>query len=115
MAVSTLVIDDGELQDIRDALQELGVEYRWFRTGPARNVKLESPARLFATTARYALQAEPMAGQASLRPVCMAVLDDDARTVCKQLRERGFDYVLRRPVHPIALRLLLLRSLYRGD
>ena len=115
MAVSTLIIDDGELQDIRDTLQELGVEYRWLRSGPARDAKHESPARLFVATARYALQADPMAGQASLRPVCMAVLDDDARTVCTQLRERGFDYVLRRPVHPIALRLLLLRSLYRGD
>ena len=31
-----------------------------------------------------------------------------------QLRGVGFDYLVRRPIHPGALRLLLLRALYRG-
>ena len=31
------------------------------------------------------------------------------------LRRIGFDLLVRRPVHPFALRLLLLRALYRGD
>ena len=115
MAVSALVIDDGELQDVRDVLGELGVEYRWVRPEDARGVKGEPPSRLFVTTARHALQTEPMDGQAGSRPGRIAVLDDEARTACAQLRELGFDYLVRRPVHPIALQLLLLRTLYRGD
>jgi hypothetical protein len=34
--------------------------------------------------------------------------------LCGMLRRQGFRYVVRRPVHPDALRLLLLRSLFRG-
>jgi c-di-GMP-binding flagellar brake protein YcgR len=115
MAVSALVIDDGELQDVRDVLGRLGVEYRWIRPDDARGVPCESPSRLLITTARHALQTEPLAGPAGARPVRIAVLDDEARAACTQLRERGFDYLVRRPVHPIALQLLLLRTLYRGD
>jgi hypothetical protein len=115
MAVSALVIDDGELTDVRELLDELGVEYSWIRASCAQGVKYESPSRLFVTTARHALQAEPGDGEASARPVRMAVLTDEARNATSQLRERGFEYVVRRPVHPIALQLLLLRALYRGD
>lgn len=115
MAVSALVIDDGELQDVRDVLGELGVEYRWIRPDDARGAKGEPPSRLFVTTARHALQTEPMDGQGSSRPVRIAVLDDESKTACAQLRGLGFDYLVRRPVHPIALQLLLLRTLYRGE
>jgi hypothetical protein len=115
MAVSALVIDDGELTDVRELLGELGVEYCWIRASAAQGVKYEAPARLLVTTARHALQAEPGDGEASARPVRMVVLADEARSASAQLRERGFDYVVRRPVHPVALQLLLLRALYRGE
>lgn len=115
MAVSVSVIDDGELQDVRDVLQKLAVQYRWTRPHSTRDVASEAPSRLLVTTARLALQAEPIQDAAGFRPRRIAVLDDDARAACAQLRERGFDYLVRRPVHPLALELLLLRALYRGD
>jgi hypothetical protein len=115
MAVSTLVIDDGELKDVRDMLSGLGVEYAWVRPHAARGAGSAAPARLLVTSARQALQIEAPKDTAAGGPVRIAVLDDEARAACAQLRERGFDYLVRRPVHPIALQLLLLRCLYRGE
>jgi hypothetical protein len=48
-------------------------------------------------------------------PVRVVVVDQDSKTLRDQLRQVGFDYLVRRPVHPEALRLLVMHSLYRGD
>jgi hypothetical protein len=114
MAESVLLIGDEELKDVRDALEELRVDYRWLRPG-AKGPASASATRLLVTTARLGLLMEPAAASAGQRPVCVAILDEDSKTVSARLRERGFDYLVRRPVHPIALQLLLLRTLYRGD
>jgi hypothetical protein len=45
----------------------------------------------------------------------LVVVEEDSNSLREQLRRCGFDYLIRRPVHPEALRLLLLRCLYRGD
>ena len=44
----------------------------------------------------------------------IAILDGESRTVCALLRRSSFEMIVRRPVHPAALRLLLLHALYRG-
>ena len=41
-------------------------------------------------------------------------MEEDSPTLREQLRKKGFDFLVRRPVHPTALRLLVLRALYRG-
>jgi hypothetical protein len=46
--------------------------------------------------------------------VTIAIVDTASQMLCGMLRRQGFRYVVRRPVHPDALRLLLLRSLFRG-
>jgi hypothetical protein len=46
--------------------------------------------------------------------VTVAVAGADSLTLRGMLRRQGFHYVVRRPVHPEALRLLLMRALYRG-
>jgi hypothetical protein len=46
--------------------------------------------------------------------VTIAVVDSESQTLCGMLRRQGFRYVVRRPVHPEALRLLLGRALFRG-
>ena len=115
MAVPALLIDDGELADVREILGELGVEHRWLATDRAQAEPCEAPSRVLVTTARYALRGGMLAGEASSRPLRMAVLDGEREGISVLLRERGFDYVVRRPVHPITLQLLLLRALYRGD
>jgi hypothetical protein len=43
------------------------------------------------------------------------VVNEDSTGLRERLRRSGFDYLVRRPVHPEALRLLLLRSLYHGE
>jgi len=115
MAESVLLIGDDELKDVRDALEELRVDYRWLRLGDTKGLAHASATRLLVTSARQGLLIEPAARPPSPRPVCLAILDEDSKTVSARLRERGFDYLVRRPVHPIALQLLLLRALYRGD
>ena len=47
--------------------------------------------------------------------VRIVVVNEDSTTLRSRLRSAGFDFLVRRPVHPEALRLLLLRVLYRGD
>jgi hypothetical protein len=44
----------------------------------------------------------------------IAVLDRNTRALRNVVRRAGVDLVVRRPVHPTALRLLLLHALYRG-
>jgi hypothetical protein len=47
--------------------------------------------------------------------VRIVVVQEDSTTMREQLRRIGFDFLVRRPVHPEALRLLILRSLYSGQ
>ncbi len=43
------------------------------------------------------------------------VVSEDSTTLRARLREVGFDYLVRRPVHPEALRLLVLHCIYSGE
>jgi hypothetical protein len=44
----------------------------------------------------------------------MVIASEDSPTLRGMLREGGFDVLLRQPVHPTVLRLLVLRALYQG-
>jgi hypothetical protein len=57
------------------------------------------------------LQAASAAGRATTQ---IAVCEGLSRTLAAKLGQARVDFVLRRPVHPGALRLLLLHALYRG-
>jgi hypothetical protein len=46
--------------------------------------------------------------------VAIAVADDASQTLSTLMRRLGFRYLVHRPAHPEALRLLLRRCLYRG-
>ena len=110
-----LVVDDGELEDVRDCLLDLGVEFAHLRGGavPAR---LEAPRDLFVTTTRHATLARPWPKpDPNGRPVRVAVVSEDSSTLRATLRRIGFTFLVRRPVHPVALRLLLLHALYHGE
>jgi hypothetical protein len=109
-----LVIDDGELGDIRALLGELDAEYIWVRSDALHGVEFPMPSRLLIATARQALRA-PMRNAGEATPTRVAILTDDSSTLRARLVGCGFDYLVRRPVHPVALRLLLLRLLYRGE
>src|SRR6185436_14237297 len=47
-------------------------------------------------------------------PTQIAILSHDARTVRSSLRRTGTTLMVRRPVHPAALRALVVHALYRG-
>jgi len=47
-------------------------------------------------------------------PRTLAVVDDGSKTLAAHLNRIGVGMVIRRPIHPRALRLLLLHELYRG-
>jgi len=113
----TLVLDDGELADVRRALEELGVEYTYLRGGAVEGLSVAEPRYLLVASARQALRLGghgPDGSAGPERPVRVAVVREDSTTLRKQLRGRGFDYLVRQPVHASALKLLLLRALYRG-
>jgi len=113
----TLVLDDGELGDVRAALEQIGVEYTYLRGGASDGIRVEAPGQLLVATPRRALKLAR--GNRDERnpepaPVRIVVSDQDSVGLRDQLRGVGFDYLVRRPIHPGALRLVLLRALYRG-
>jgi hypothetical protein len=106
-----LLVHDGELGDVRALLDDLGVavdEHRGLPTpdavGAAADLTIASARRMLE------LATEPFARRA-LR---IAVLGNDSRTLRTLLQRAGIDLLVRRPVHPAALRLLILHALYRG-
>lgn len=111
---SVLLLDDGELDDIQSILEEVGVPCARVRGGaivqgtpPPQDLLISTPRRIDAV--------KQVATDAESPVVRVVVVNEDSTTLRKQLRSCGFDYLVRRPVHPEALRLLVLRCLYRGE
>ena len=109
-----LLLDDGELDDIRSLLGELEIGFTSPKADVLAGRAAPLPARLLVATARYALKTPARTTKAD-EPVRVAILSEDSSTLRGRLQALGFEYLVRRPVHPEALRLLLLRLLYRGD
>jgi len=110
---AVLLLDDGELDDIQRMLEEMRVPYGRVRGGaivrgtpPPADLLISTPRRIDAVRATASMATDPLR---------IVVVDEDSTTLRDQLRRVGFDYLVRRPVHPEALRLLLLHSLYKGD
>jgi len=110
---SVLLLDDGELGDVRRLLDELGVDYVHLR-GASISDGLEPPRDLLLTTARRAQTIPRGTTLEGATPVRVVVANEEAETLRERLRRDGVDFLVRRPVHSEALRLLVLRSLYRG-
>ncbi len=114
---ATLVLDDGELGDVRETLEQIGVSYTYLRGGATEGLRVAPPSRLLVATPRRAMRLDPGTAadpEDGTHPVRIVVTDQDSVGMRNQLRAVGFDYLVRRPIHPGALRLLLLRALYRG-
>lgn len=106
-----LVLDDGELGDLVSLLSEMGIAFAHLR-GSAIPEQLKPPERVIVTTPRRAMLTKDWPRSAPYR---IAVVTEESNTLRAMLRRVGFDLLLRRPVHPVALRLVLLRALYAGD
>jgi hypothetical protein len=110
-----VLCDSGELDDVAALLYRLGDPP--MRVWPADLPLLEAwelPARLFVTTVHLGLTTPLPTGLDRPGLVRVAVGDGDAATVTTAMLRRGFHYVVRRPVHPEALRLLFSQILFRG-
>ncbi len=107
-----LLIDDGELNDIRDVLEEIGAEFAHLRGGAVPS-ELDPPDQLFIATPRRAMLAKDW--PSGTLPIKVGVVTEDSNTLRSMLKRIGFDLLIRRPVHPYALRLVLLRALYSGS
>jgi hypothetical protein len=110
-APKILLQHDGELADVAALLSELGAALTERRGAPVAE-DAEGSWRLVIASARRALELPSNLLRASTFRI--AVLDGESRIVRSQLRRASFELVVRRPVHPAALRLLLLHTLYRG-
>jgi len=108
-----LLLHDGELADVRALAESAGAEVI-----ERRPSELPLPGAppiewdVLVVTGRYAKTDLPRGGRE--KAVRIAVLDRNMRSLRSVVRRAGVDLVVRRPVHPTALRLLLLHSLYRG-
>jgi hypothetical protein len=103
---------DGELSDVAVLAHALGAEVE---DRPGKHAVLDpsepNPAIVIATPGRV-MQFQPLLD--ATRPTLIVVLDGDSRMLRAHLRRIDVDMLVRRPVHPEALRLLLLHVLYRG-
>ncbi len=116
MGVSTAVLlfDDGELDDVQQMLQEMAIPFARIRGG-ADLSKIDAPRDLLIATPRRIDAALERLAESEESPVCVMVVNEDSNALRSQLRRNGFDFLVRRPVHPEALRLMLLHCCYKGE
>jgi hypothetical protein len=110
-----LLIHDGELADVVSLLEGMGADTLSQRDGNGCGLEgWERPPRMIVANGASALRLALGADVDAQGIVAIAVVDSGSQTLCGMLRRQGFRYVVRRPVHPEALRLLLGRALFRG-
>jgi hypothetical protein len=104
-----LLVDDGELQEVRALLQQLGVP--WTDAPSLTSPEAPESVSLLVTSARHALSRAHRRCCAGLH---LVVYDDPSRTLRKVLERSGCDLVMRRPMNSHAFRLLVAQALYEG-
>lgn len=110
-----LVEEGGELDDIRVLLDDLGMEFTSWDKHSAPAVGRE-PRHLLVASAGSAVSLRYQRQRSETdSAVWVAVTQTNSKTQRSLLLQAGFDYLVRRPVHPAALRLLIQRALFRGD
>jgi hypothetical protein len=107
----SLLIHDGELADVRALLTSLSISFIE-RIGTEREEDRSHAWDLVIASARRLLELQLPSSLAP--PAQIAILSHDARTLRSSLRRTGTTLMVCRPVHPAALRALVLHALYRG-
>jgi hypothetical protein len=108
-----LICDDGELDDVRSLLRGMGVDFAEADDLAAfgQTVKLAISSARRAIASKRASTVDVFA----LADLSIVVIEPGTRSVQGILQQLGCALVVRRPVHPTALRLLVQRALYDGD
>ena len=104
-----LLLHDGELADVRQILDEVGAVYLEWVGSATRSYEL-TPWDLVISSAEQIANLD--IGAVGPSPVCIAI--DAKESDAPDLGNGGADYIVRRPVHPTALRLLIEHVLYSG-
>jgi hypothetical protein len=105
-----LVIHDGELAELARVVGGLGVEVHE-RVGPPTEPDRAWGWDLVLGSPRRLIELETGTGRPAAR---IAAFAGDSRTARAMLARSGIRLLVRLPVHPAALRLLVLHALYRG-
>jgi hypothetical protein len=107
------VVHDGELDDVRTLLDGMGVAYACWRKSRANDAPPD-PSRLLLIGAQLAVSLRCRRVPRKGTPIWIAVVDRDSGSLRSFLAQSGFTYVVRRPVHPVALHALVRRALFAG-
>jgi hypothetical protein len=107
----TLLFHDGELGDVRELLGRLGAPFVE-RQGALLPEDRERDFGLAIATPQRMLSIRLDPNRPL--PTQIAICDSDTRSLRNSLRRAGIQLMVRRPVHPAALRAIVLHSLYRG-
>jgi hypothetical protein len=115
-SVSVLLLDDGELDDVQEMLENMQIPFGRVR-GSSIAAGMPGPTDLLIATPRRIDAVRDVGGDhpEGSELVSIVVSGEDSNTLRERLRDVGFDYIVRRPVHPEALRLLILHALYTGE
>jgi len=105
---AALLVHDGELSDISALLMELGISIGE-RKGEPTPGDAAAVWDLVVGTPKRMLEF-PLGAQGAR----IAILEGDSKTLRAMLNRAGIDLIVRRPVHPEALRLLVIHTLYSG-
>lgn len=97
---------------MRAMLDDLGIAWEE-RPSVPRSASDGGPWGMVVATPQRILELRSTPGPTDAVPH-IAVCDGFSRMLSKKLNQARVDFVLRRPVHPGALRLLLLHAWYRG-
>ena len=109
-----LVVDDGELEEVKRAAEELGATTRRLSLA-SRGRPWRQPQRLLAVCDRRALTLGRPTAQEEDRFTTLVVMEEGSKRLRREIARMGFDYVLEPPLDPDALRSLVREALYRGQ
>ncbi len=104
-----LIVDDGELRDVRELLDEM--EIPWLEARALGGPDIPASVSLLLTNSRQALTSAGGRPEAALHVV---VYDEVSRTLRKVLERSGCDLVLERPLSPHTFALVAAQALYAG-
>jgi hypothetical protein len=109
--MQVLVCHDGELGDVCGILRELRCAFVE-RIGSPPLADLARPWDLVVANPIRALRLGSALGRPETRSIVVA--EPGTRSAGRRLHPLGVEWIVRRPAHPAALRLLIQHALYRG-
>ncbi|MGH0028169.1 MAG: PilZ domain-containing protein [Myxococcota bacterium] len=107
-----LLVDDGELDDLREIAESLGASVRRHPRDAAEGWR--QPQRLLVVSDRRVPDLGRPTAQEQDRFVTLVVMHRTSRVLRERIHRMGFDLVVERPVDGVTLRALLRDALYRG-